>query len=129
MFAFWSLVFFLAFGCKFLNTQLVSNVDALEPALGGLVIPVVQVAVNGAFLVSLVAFVTGLLFLLRWQRQQKVADFLIDTEGELRKVTWPTMPDVINSSIVVIICVLFLMGFMAAADWFFGRVARSLFIG
>lgn len=129
MFAFWSLAFFLAFGCKFLHTQLVSKVDALEPAIGGLVLPVVQVAVNGAFLIAMAVFVVGLLFLLRWQRQEKVADFLIDTEGELRKVTWPTMPDVINSSIVVIVCVLFLMGFMAAADWFFGQVARNLFVG
>jgi preprotein translocase SecE subunit len=128
MFAFWSLVFFLAFGCKFLHTQLISNFDSLETAFGG-EIPIVKVAVNGAFLISTGVFVLGLVFLLRWQRKERVADFLIDTEGELRKVTWPTMPDVVNSSIVVIVCVLILMGFMAATDWFFGRIARNLFIG
>ena len=49
--------------------------------------------------------------------------------AELRKVTWPTGPEVINSSMVVVFCVLFLMGYMAAADWFLARLARVLLFG
>jgi preprotein translocase SecE subunit len=47
----------------------------------------------------------------------------------LRKVTWPTGQEVGNSSVVVILSVLFLMGFLAASDYFFGALMKALFIG
>jgi len=43
-------------------------------------------------------------------------------------VTWPTIEEAINGSIVVVICVLFLMAYLAGADWLLGRWARMLFI-
>ena len=54
---------------------------------------------------------------------------LIETESELRKVTWPTMPEAVRSSVVVIACVLFLMAFLASADWVLGRWAERLLLG
>ena len=51
---------------------------------------------------------------------------MIDTELELRKVTWPTMQEVINSSIVVIVCVVVLMVFLAGSDLVLGRIAKAL---
>ena len=57
------------------------------------------------------------------------ADLLIETESELRKVTWPTVPEAVRSSIVVIACVLFLMAFLAGADWLLGRWADRLLLG
>lgn len=126
MFAFWSLVLFLAFGCSFLHTQLVGRIEALRPPIGGLVLPIVAIKVNGAFLISLILFVGGTLLIYRWQQKPKVSELLIETEQELKKVTWPTTPEVINSSIVVIICVLILMAYLAGVDWFFGRVFEAL---
>ena len=68
-------------------------------------------------------------FLYRWQQTPKVADLLIETEAELRKVTWPTMSEAINSSIVVIACVVFLMAFLAGADWLLGRWTSFILTG
>ena len=65
----------------------------------------------------------------RWQARPKVADFLIETELELRKVTWPNWPEVFNSSMVVIATVLFLMGFLALSDWAFGNLFKRLLLG
>ena len=54
---------------------------------------------------------------------------IADVEAELRKVTWPTMPEAVRSSVVVIACVLFLMAFLAGADWVLGRWAERLLLG
>jgi len=129
MACFWGLVMLLLFGCNFLHLQLSSYVDALEDPLGGLVIPIVSIPLSGAFLISALVFLGGSLWIYLWQQKPKSADFLIEVEGELRKVTWPTMQDVVNSSIVVIICVVILMGFLAGSDWFLGRLVTRLIYG
>lgn len=128
MAAFWSVTLLLLFGCNFLYVQLVA-VKAMAPALGGIRIPIVSVDLNGAFIVSALIFCTGVIFISRWQHRPKVADLLIDTEAELKKVTWPTMDEVINSSIVVIVCVILLGLFLAAADYLLGHLMRRLILG
>jgi preprotein translocase SecE subunit len=92
-------------------------------------IPILGIEFNGAFLISL-AVLSGLLWLLyRWEQKPKIADLLIETESEMRKVTWPSVPEAVNSSIVVIVCVAFLMAFLAGADWFLGRIATQVLTG
>jgi transcriptional antiterminator NusG len=71
-------------------------------------------SLNAALLIVVRCALGALWLLYRWHRTPKIADLLIETEAELRKVTWPTMPEAINSSIVVIVCVLFLMVYLAA---------------
>lgn len=128
MAAFWSLVLLWLFGCTFLHGQLVA-VDALAKPIGGLRIPVVSVDFNGAFLISAVLFVVGLVVIQRWQRQPKVADLLIETEAELRKVTWPSGQQVINASLVVIVTVLLIGLFLAGADYVLARIMKYLVLG
>jgi preprotein translocase SecE subunit len=65
----------------------------------------------------------------RWLDKPKNADLLIDTESEMRKVTWPTFKDVVSSSLVVIFCVLFLLVFLAGADILIARVTKVLWFG
>ncbi len=129
MAAFWSLAILLFYGCNSLQTELESRFDALAEPLGGIVIPVLGLALTPAFLVALVLFAGGTFLLMRWQHKPETADLLIDTEAELRKVTWPTGQEVVSSSLIVIFFVTFLMAFLAGADWFLARVARRLLIG
>ena len=63
------------------------------------------------------------------QPKPKVADLLIDTEAEMKKVTWPTMDEVINSSIIVVLFVLFIGGYVASADALLSRVVRLIIFG
>lgn len=137
MAAFWTLAILALWGSRSLNNQLaVWGPETLGRSFGsdaqgkgGMSLPVLAVDVTPAFLIATVVAVLGLYLLYRWLEKPKNADLLIDTESELRKVTWPTFKDVINSSLVVIFTVLFLMAFLAGSDILIARVTRLLWFG
>jgi len=129
MAAFWSCALLALFGCTSLHTTLASNFESMESALGGIEIPIVSVKLSGAFLVSTALLGVIVFIVYRWQQKPKTADLLIDTEAELKKVTWPTLEDVTNSSFVVVVFVISLMGFLAGADWLLGRVFTRILLG
>ncbi len=128
MAAFWALAFMILFGCNFLYSILL-GFDGLKDAIGDMSIPVLGVELSGAFLISSAIAIVGVFLLYRWSQRPNVADLLIDTEAELKKVTWPTFQDVVNSSIVVVVCVLVLMTFMAASDALLARIFNRILIG
>ena len=136
MAAFWSLAILALWGARALNIQLgvLSKTMATRFGVdangqGGLVIPVLGYSVTPAFLISLAVGAVSVFLLYRWLEKPKNADLLIDTESELRKVTWPTFKDVVNSSLVVIFCVLFLLVFLAGSDILIARVTKMLWFG
>ena len=53
--------------------------------------------------------------------------FLREVRSELRKVAWPTRPEVINYSIIVLVAVIVLTAYIAALDYGFGDVLLKLF--
>lgn len=126
--AFWALTLLLLFGCTFLFGMLQRS-ESMRSALGGASIPVVRVDVSPAFLISTACFLAGLLAIRLYQNKPKVADLLIDTEGELRKVSWPTMDEVLNTSLVVVVFVVFIGSFLALTDMVFGRLADIFIYG
>ena len=128
MFAFWSLTLLALFGCTWLHDVL-AGYKSLSATLGGLRIPIVGIDVTGAFLIALGLFLVLVVIIHRTLDKPKYADVLIDTEAELKKVTWPTWEDVINSSIVVVVSVVILGFFLAGADWLLHRVMQVLILG
>ena len=128
MAAFWSVVFFVGFGCRFLHDFMIQWKSLAEP-LAGIRLPVVAVNLSPAFLVTFLFFVAGLVLVKRWQQKPKVADLLIDTEAELKKVTWPKGQEVWNASLVVIMTVVLLAGFLMLADWVIYRLMFRLVFG
>lgn len=48
--------------------------------------------------------------------RERSADFLIETEGEMRKVSWPARKEYVGSSVVVLIVVLVVSLFLTAVD-------------
>ena len=129
MAAFWSLALLLLFGCTFLHETLSSYVEALREPIGGLVLPIVSLELSGAFLISAALFFGVLWWLYRYMNRPNVADFLIEVEIEMRKVTWPTMDEVVNASIVVVVTVVVLMGFLAGSDFVLGKLVERLIYG
>ncbi|MEZ6017225.1 MAG: preprotein translocase subunit SecE [Planctomycetota bacterium] len=137
MAAFWTLAVLLIYGCVQLRTELTSlfphsvghTFGADENREGGIRLPIVGLDLSAALLISVLAAGVGLWLLHRWLEAPKRADLLIDTEHELRKVTWPTLDEAVDGSIVVVVVVLFLMGFMAAADFVLGVVFQRLITG
>jgi len=131
MASFWTLVAMAFYGCSSLRAELPAYFEQLgQPLVSGMPeIPVLGVRLDAAFLIAAVLFVSGTWLIYRWLETPKNADLLIETENELRKVTWPTMKEVVNASIVVIISVLFLMAFLAGADIVLARVAAVVLGG
>lgn len=58
----------------------------------------------------------------RQLNRPKVVDTLIETESELRKVTWPTANETWNGSLAVVVTVLLLLVFLTLADYVLGFV-------
>jgi len=129
MAAYWSLAILVFYGCHSLHGELNGRVVALKTDLIGQPLPVLGLTVNGAFLIAASLLALGLYALHRWQGTPKVADLLIETENELRKVTWPTLPEAINASIVVLITVMIMMGFLAGSDWVLGKLFTKILLG
>lgn len=49
---------------------------------------------------------------------KRVVEFLIETQGELQKVSWPTKYELVGSTAVVIISVVVIGIFVLGVDWF-----------
>lgn len=131
MAAFWSLAILVFYGCVSLRQELAGRfAESLGDRMweGGR-LPVVGVDITPAFLIATVCLIAAMTLLYRWTESPKIADQLIDTEAELRKVTWPTLAEATQSSIVVMITVLVLMTILAGADYLLGRVVSRLLLG
>lgn len=93
-------------------------------------IPLVDIDLNwgliGAFLlfvffgfligIFIIGFETGLRPL--DYSGKRAIDFLIETQGELQKVSWPTRVELVGSTAVVIISVIMIGVFILGVDWF-----------
>ena len=130
--AFWSTAALAYYGCVSLRQTLSTTFHGvlatpLFPSMKQ--IPVLGLNLNTALLITAAALGASWYFLYRWQQTPKIADLLIETETELRKVTWPTVSEAVNSSLIVIACVLFLMAFLAGADFLLGRWTTLILTG
>jgi preprotein translocase SecE subunit len=131
MAAYWSLALLILYGCRSFYTILPSWSQSLgKPLLESMPkIPILGWNLNGALLISGLVLGAAWYLLYRWQQTPKVADLLIDTETELTKVTWPTMSDAVNSSLVVVAVVLFLMTYLAGTDALLGLWTSRVLLG
>ena len=56
----------------------------------------------------------------------RVRDFLVEVTAELKKSSWPTRKELVDSTLVVIVTVLILGIFVALADVVFLRIIAFL---
>ena len=56
------------------------------------------------------------------------ADFLIATEAEMNKVSWPTRKGLIQDTVVVLATTVILTLFLLVVDWFWGTLLSSRYI-
>jgi preprotein translocase subunit SecE len=63
------------------------------------------------------------------EREQRTSpgQFLKEVRGELRKVAWPTRPEIVNYSIIVLVAVVVLTAFIAGLDWVFSNFVLDIF--
>jgi len=63
--------------------------------------------------------------LIHWPRY---ADFLITTESEMNKVSWPSRQEVKTSTVVVLILSIFLAIFLSTVDWVWQLILYNIHI-
>jgi preprotein translocase SecE subunit len=79
-------------------------------------IPVLGMPLTPAFLMGVALFLGAAFGLLKLINAPKVADLLIETELEMKKVTWPSADDSRKASFVVFVCVVIFLAFFWVAD-------------
>src|SRR3954471_21080669 len=60
------------------------------------------------------------------EKRTSPGEFVKEVRAELRKVAWPTRPETINYSIIVLVAVVILTGYVAALDYGFGDILLKL---
>ncbi|MFH1227633.1 MAG: preprotein translocase subunit SecE [Planctomycetota bacterium] len=90
-------------------------------------IPFFDVSIMLGLIFSLVFF-AGLLFLIYLFVINKPsnADYLIETEYELRKVSWPPTYEYWGSSVAVVVSVVTMAVFLIVVDFLWGHVMRLI---
>ena len=72
--------------------------------------------------------ILAIMFAYRQFNRPKTADFLIETENELKnKVTWPSRKEEVSASIVVVVTVLILSVFIFGVDYLMKLFSEGLF--
>ena len=125
MTAFWSGTIFLFYGCLSLQRELTGRFDSLAQPIGGVRIPVLGMDLSPVLLIVTVVFLGGTFLFNRWLERPKQADTLIDTESEMKTVTWPSLSETMSGSITVIMTVLILMALLAGFDAALARITTK----
>lgn len=127
MAAFWSLVGLVAYGCFGGLRYVVDGWTGAKPWVPQF--PLLHKFGLGEAVALGVVIVAGI-GVYRWLNTPKVADLLIDTESELRKVTWPNAQETWRGTIAVAVTVVVLLAFLFASDWVLAAgIQRLLGVG
>jgi len=110
-----------AFGCYELQSK-VSEWTSASVNLGFAAMSVSVLAGGAAFVIALILI--GMLV-----NTPKFVDYLIVSEVELRKVSWPTKAELKRQTVVVIVTLLIFSAILLAADTLFSQLSLRLLIG
>ncbi len=95
---------------------------------GELVLPFIGWGVGWRELIALVILLPFGVAGIWLYNTPKLADFLVDTEGELKnKVTWPTQKETMNNSAVVVVTCVLLGLWVVFADLVFGYLKDFIY--
>ena len=125
--AFWLTTALVFYGCQTLYLFL--QWGWAQEKLVEWEIPVFNLPVNLALIISVVVFLGFETLLLKLINSVKLGTLLIETETEMKKVTWPSVSDSFNSSMVVLIAVIFFMLFLGISDIVLHFIFKDIIFG
>ncbi len=114
--AFYSLLVLSVWGFKTLAIQLSAYKWANEELLG-FEMPYYNMPLTVGVLVSIVLNIVLALWLFKLLNGEKVAPTLIETETELKKVSWPSWEDARQSTVIVLIFVAATAIYLTAVEY------------
>ena len=127
MIAFWAVALLLGYGC--FRRGGLANVLSRWMTEDAVLIdnfPLVKQLSMSTIIVAGILAVT-LFILSRILNRPKLADLLIDTEGEMRKVTWPSQKELISNTVVTIIASIMISLFIFATDRIISTVLEVIY--
>jgi preprotein translocase subunit SecE len=92
-------------------------------------IPGLQLVISPALLIALGVFVAAGFGIFLLLNRPSTADLLIDTEQEMKKVSWPTRQEAWNSSVVVMVTVLVFTVLLFVFDVVLARALQLVSLG
>jgi preprotein translocase SecE subunit len=128
----------LGFVALFASYSLYGTLISLPEVYAGARVPVLNVSFNWGFLVSAILFIICGSFVgivvggVQTKigpldaRGRRIVDFLVDTQAELQKVSWPTKQELIGSIIVVLITIVVLSVYIFGVDALMREVMKLL---
>jgi preprotein translocase SecE subunit len=90
-------------------------------------IPGIGLSITPALLIALFVFVAAGFGLFLLLNRPSTADLLIDTEQEMKKVSWPTRQEAWNSSVIVIVTVIVFTILLFSFDVILAKVLQLIF--
>jgi len=117
-----------AFGCVSLHDFLVGYPSLREATV--VTVPGIDLSIDVPFIISAGLFLifSALTFFFAGV-YHKTCDFLIETEAEMKKVTWPSGSEVFGSTVIVIITVVVFAVMAFLCDTAFSHLVRWLYTG
>jgi preprotein translocase SecE subunit len=95
----------------------------------GFTVPVLEVALTPGVLVATALFIAMCLFIRKGVNDSRFAELLIDTESELKRVTWPSWPETWNGTLVVCVTVAAMIALIAGFDFVLTNMFENLVFG
>lgn len=126
---------FTLFGCVSLfyaiSTEDITRIPPVETFWGASIytIPFFELHIRTGTLISAALFIVIVMLINRLVlNTSKSADFLIDTEFELKKVSWPPRNEYWGSSVAVIISVFVIGSFIFIIDMLLTQIMRLVYL-
>ena len=92
-----------------------------------LVVPHLGLEIDLALLISLVVTIASTALVTWVLNRPRMVDLLIETEAEMKKVSWPSRQEAWNSSIIVVVTVIVMMSLLFVYDLVLNFVMNRLF--
>jgi preprotein translocase subunit SecE len=90
-------------------------------------IPTIGLDIDLALIIAVVAVLAGAAGIAWMLNRPRLVDLLIETEAEMKKVSWPSRQEAWNSSIIVVVTVVIMMGLLFAYDFLLNKIFLVLF--
>jgi preprotein translocase SecE subunit len=78
---------------------------------------------------ALASFFTVMSVVFLILNKERSADFLVETEGEIKKVSWPARKEYVGSAMIVVLVVTIVSGFLHFVDLYLSKLMQHLGVG
>jgi len=88
-----------------------------------------EASLRPQFFPAMAAFLTAMSIVYLLLNQEKWAEFLVETEGEIKKVSWPARKEYVGSAVIVVLVVAIVSGFLHFVDMGLSELMKRLGVG